>query len=332
MKNKKINIILLFIALFLVLYFSLKDNLVDVIKSLSNINIYIFIFTILLFLFSLLFKALSLCTFLREYYPKYKLKKTYELTVIGQFLNGITPFQSGGQPFQIYLLKKEGKRITDSTNAMLKDHLAFQMSLIIMASLSVILNTILKIYKGNNLTFLVMIGFIINIIVLLLLIIVISAKKTAIKIINKILDFIYKLKISNKFSKKKEDIIKSLEYFYETGKEIRRNKKTLILGVFYNMCNMFILYIIPYFVFLSLGVNNIGIIRSCVATSFVMLIGNFIPIPGATGGIEYGFLRFFSYYVIGHLLTSAMLIWRFITYILAMFIGFIVLTIRKAGE
>ena len=45
----------------------------------------------------------------------------------------------------------------------------------------------------------------------------------------------------------------------------------------------------PFVVFKALGVKNINVISSIVATSFVMLISNFIPVPGATGGIEYSF-------------------------------------------
>ena len=60
-----------------------------------------------------------------------------------------------------------------------------------------------------------------------------------------------------------------------------------------------------------------------------MLIGNFIPIPGATGGIEYSFLQFFGIFTTGAILTGGMLLWRFVTYFLAMIIGFVALVFRK---
>lgn len=331
MKNKKINIVILIIATVLVLYFSLKNNFFEVIKSLTSVNIFIFIISLILFLVSLLFKSLSLKTFLNEYYKDYSLKKAYELTMIGQFLNGITPFSSGGQPFQIYLLKKEGKKITDSTNAMLKDHLSFQSALIIMASLSLLVNIVCNFYK-SNMNFLVLLGFVINLIVLFLLIFIISARKFGLKIINKVLDYLYKLKISKRFSKTKKEIMDSMEYFYQTGKEIRKNKKTLVLGIIYNMINLFILYLIPFVIIKALGIHNISIIKACVATSFVMLIGNFIPIPGATGGIEYGFYKFFGDFITGSVLSSAILLWRFVTYFFGMIVGFITLMIKKGAE
>ena len=332
MKNKKINILILLIAAFFVLYFTLKDDFTGVLNILSKTNIIIFIITIFLFLFSLLFKSLSLKLFLNEYYKDYSLKSAFSLNLIGQFLNGITPFQSGGQPFEIYLLKKEGKRITDCTNAMLKDHLSYQIALIIMASISVFINCITKIYNDRGLNILVMIGFTINIIVLISLIFVITSKKTGTKVINKILDFIFGFRFSKKFKINKEKINESLEHFYQTGKELRKNKTSLFIAIFYNMINLFILYVIPFLIFKSLKVNNITFLSSVVATSFVMLIGNFIPIPGATGGIEYGFYRFFSYYVSGAVLSGGLLLWRFVTYAFGLIAGFITLLFKKGAK
>ena len=66
MKNKKINIIILIFALSLVLYFTLKDNLEGVIKELSNINIFIFVISILTYMLSLVFKSISLHIFIKE--------------------------------------------------------------------------------------------------------------------------------------------------------------------------------------------------------------------------------------------------------------------------
>ena len=89
------------------------------------------------------------------------------------------------------------------------------------------------------------------------------------------------------------------------------------------------MYLIPFIIFRSLGFDGISITESIIATSFVMLIGNIIPIPGATGGIEYGFVQFFGRFIQGPVLSSAMLLWRFVTYFLAMIIGFVCLMFKK---
>ena len=61
-------------------------------------------------------------------------------------------------------------------------------------------------------------------------------------------------------------------------------------------------------------------------------MGSFIPLPGGTGGLEYGFVSFFGNFLTGGKLTTLMLLWRFITYYLIMILGAIALNIRKKEE
>jgi uncharacterized membrane protein YbhN (UPF0104 family) len=60
-----------------------------------------------------------------------------------------------------------------------------------------------------------------------------------------------------------------------------------------------------------------------------MLIGSFVPIPGATGGLEYAFTQFFGVFIIDPALTLIMLLWRTTTYYLGVIVGAILLNIRK---
>ena len=327
-KKKIINFIILFIAVALVLFFTLKDDFKDIIYEISNINIWIYILVILIFLISHFFKSLGLYTFLNEY-KKYTIKNSYELTLISLFLNGVTPFQTGGQPFQIYLLRKGGMRVTDSTNAMIKDSIAYQIALLLVAILALLFNIKLDVCEHSKYLILaVLFGFIINSVVLFLLLFVICAKKTGYKILNNLINFIFKFKITKKYVSSKEKLKESLNYFYENRNSIANNKKNFIIGTMFHIIHLITLYFLPVLIFKSMGVK-IGILTSFTCVAFVMLIGNFIPIPGATGGIEYGFLQFFGKYVTGALLSSGMLLWRFATYFFGLIVGSIILLFKR---
>lgn len=330
MKNKKLNVLILFISLALVLYFTLKDDFGGIIKELREVNGLIFGISIMVLLTSLFFKALSLKIFIKQYKKDYKALNAYNLTLIGQFLNGITPFQSGGQPFQVYLLKKDGVRITDSTNAMLKDYLSYQIALILVGVFTLLINLKFHVLSRNvYLNGLIFLGFFINLVVLLMILAVTFAKKTGYKLANKVIHFVFKFKVVKKFGTSEDRIISSLNHFYETGSEIKKDKFLILKGVMYNVIHLLSFYLIPFIVFRSLGVNDISVIRSVISISFVMLIGNIVPIPGATGGIEYSFMQFFGIFTKGPVLSGAMLLWRFVTYFLAMIIGFVCLIFKK---
>ena len=330
MKNKKLNLSLLILALSLVLYFTLKDNFSSIMHELSKVNILIFALAIFVFILSLMIKSVSLQIFIKEYKKNYSFKSAFCLTLIGQFLNGITPFSTGGQPFQVYLLKKDGHRISDSTSAMVKDSIAYQVALLIMGIFSITLNLVLKTIPVNSrLTPLIIIGFIINIMVLLFLFMIIRMRKTTLSLINKLLFILNKIRKKNTDQLKKR-IEKGLDNFYNCYAELRKNKKQFIITVLTNVINLTLLYMIPYIIFKSFNTNTFDIIHSIMLTSFVMLMGNFVPIPGATGGIEYGFIKFFGIFNTNiSVISGAMLLWRFVTYFFGMLIGFIMLIIKE---
>lgn len=330
--KKKLNLMVLLLMIMLVLYFTLKDDFSSVVLQLRSVNLAFLLLAIITMTVAILFKSASLRQFIAQR-RSYSLKSAFNINLIAQFLNGITPFQTGGQPFQIYLLKKENVRVADSTASLVKDFITYQIALIFMGILAFVLNYFSKSIKisGVSLT-LIMIGFGINLIVLIFLFLIMFAKTTGIKILNFILDFLLRFKIFRKIIKDKNKINDSIKQFYNTGIELRENKASFIKGLTYNVLYLLLLYSIPMLVFNSVGVRDINIIQTIIATSFIMLIGNFIPIPGATGGIEYGFMLSFGVFVTGPKLASAMLLWRFITYILGLIVGAIALFCYEGGK
>ena len=65
---------------------------------------------------------------------------------------------------------------------------------------------------------------------------------------------------------------------------------------------------------------------------FILLIGSFVPIPGASGGIEFGFLNFFNRFLRKGALTAVLIVWRFITYYFGMIIGALAFSLEKKGD
>ena len=108
--------------------------------------------------------------------------------------------------------------------------------------------------------------------------------------------------------------------------------KEVIIIVLINILAIVSLYTVPYAVFNGLGIHNLSVILCVVSTAYVMTIGSFVPIPGGTGGIEYGFVFFYGYLVKGSVLNASMLLWRFITYYLGMTIGAIALSLYRKKD
>ena len=97
-----------------------------------------------------------------------------------------------------------------------------------------------------------------------------------------------------------------------------------------NMGSLLCLYIVPFFVLCGMGdTTSMDMIETLVSSAYVYLIGAFVPIPGASGGIEYGFTQFFGNFLEGSIVSAMLIVWRFITYYLGVIIGGIIFNIRE---
>ena len=334
MKKYKINIILLVLISFFVLFLSLKDNFTESIDNLMHLNYFWIIITCLFMGFNILFQSLSQYRFLKEIKQDYKFGSCLKLMTIAMFFNAITPFSSGGQPFEMYLLNKEGIKVTDSANALLQNFITYQFALIFAGTIAIILNKIFSIFPdGNLLKNVVLVGYAINVIVMSLIIFFSRAKKTNTKIFSKIFNFIFHFKFIKNRDEKRIKAEKTLDDFYNSTAIMKNNFKNTIFSFIYNLLSLLCLYIIPVFVFFALKEYNvINVLESIVLSAYTFLIGSFVPIPGATGGLEYGFMDFFGIFSSGAVLSSAMLLWRLITYYLGMIVGGITLVLYRRKE
>ena len=327
MKKYRLNIILLVIVAFAVIFFSLKDDFSAAVNYLKNMNYLWVLIAVICMILNIFFQSLSQYRFLREIDPNYKLSSCFKLMCMAMFFNGITPFSSGGQPFEMYLLNREGIKVSDSLNALMQNFITYQIGLIFTSTIAIILNSIYKVIPDTLLLKkIVLIGYFINILVMCIIIFISRAKRLNTKLFSKIFKFVFHFKFIKNKEEKEQRFNKYLEDFYNSTAIMKNNKRNTILSFIFNLISLCFLYAIPIFVFYAFGHSKLDYLQSFVSSSFTYLIGSFVPIPGATGGLEYGFMDFFKTFIkVSAMLSAGMLLWRIITYYFGMVLGGIVL-------
>ena len=121
-------------------------------------------------------------------------------------------------------------------------------------------------------------------------------------------------------------------------KNIQNNIRHIkLLTYFFNILITTILLLSPFIFFfnnniINLNFTSMNIADSLVSSAYVLLIGSFVPIPGASGGIEFGFLNFFNNFLGRGALTAVLIVWRFITYYFGMIIGALAFSLEKKGD
>ena len=329
---RKNTFILIFITI-IVMYFVLKDDFKNIIDLLIKVDLkYIFIAFVFFFL-SIFFRAYVSFLTVNES-EKYSLKEAIKHNVIIQFFNGITPFSTGGQPMEIYMLTKHGISANKGTMIVLENFIFYQVALVIFGLFAVTYNYLFHIFPMVVLLKkLVLIGFIINTLVAMIIFSISLSKKFTTTCMKWFVNILDKLGIIKEKEKLENNLKGRLDEFHECATRLRKRRSLFYIGVLLNIVSLGCLYATPLFVIYSMhSFNSLTLLECLTSSAYVLLIGAFVPIPGASGGIEYGFLTFFGNFLKSSMSSAAMLIWRFITYYFGMILGAIAINFDKEGE
>ena len=204
--------------------------------------------------------------------------------------------------------------------------------MVLLGILAIILNHILNIFPYDGLlSKLVLLGFTINTIVIIVLFIVAFFKKSNKFLVTKGINILSFFKIVKDKEKTLEKWNVYINNFHEGAKILVANKKQFMLNILFSFLGLVCLYMVPVWILYSMGdFTSFKALESVIASAYVMLIGSFVPLPGGTGGIEYGFLKFFGVFIVNDAkLRALMLLWRFITFYMGIVIGGIALNIKE---
>jgi uncharacterized protein (TIRG00374 family) len=254
--------------------------------------------------------------------------KFWRIYIIGStehFFNDITPFATGGQPFQAYAMKKTGVPVRQSTGILLMNYIVF---MLVTNSFALVSLYFYQQFTENisNLTWIVIVGFSINFLVLVMFFVMAYSRHFrdgSIRLILKITRNKKKIK-----EKGEKEAIKVEEYFasaQDAAQELLKSPFLLISTFLIKAVTMAIYYAIPFFIIMAMVANTAPeyleqcteyIIYIMAATSFASTIVVWVPTPGASGGIEFAFQKIFSTVpgISSAIAMSSMLIWRLITY------------------
>lgn len=328
-KSSKYSGIIIAIVTIIVLYFALKDDFLEKIQYLFSFNIWWLVFAVFLVFIYWFLKSLVIYFCALKFDEKYSIRKSVKLVMDTQFFNAVTPFSTGGQPYQIYRLKKQGFSIEKGTNIIIQDFIVYQIALILLGTIAVITNNLLGFFPDNDLLKkLVFLGYLINVLVIIGLFILAFNKKG-----NKfLLNLAIKLGVKLRFIKDEEAFLNRtneiITNFHENAVILMKSKWHFIKIILLNFVALICLYLVPFALIVGLGESINPFV--CVMTSaYVMLIGSFVPIPGGSGGLEFGFVRFFGFFIVGAKLSSIMITWRLITYYLGLIFGAISLSVSE---
>ncbi|RVU55135.1 lysylphosphatidylglycerol synthase transmembrane domain-containing protein [Anaerosphaera multitolerans] len=293
-------------------------------------KIYIF-FGVLCALIFIVGDAINTKRLLYMFNYKFTFLRTLKYAFVGFFFSGITPSATGGQPMQIYEMKKDGVEISRSTLALFVSMLSNQLTSFFLGVLCLTWYLSQNLYVSKGILSLVIVGLIINICVIAFILLCIFNPKISLSFAKFLGFIINKLPFLQEGRKQtlKLSLQIQIEEYNIFSKYIVKNKLTLFKTFLTTCIQMVSMFGVSYLVYLSLGQDKYSVMDIISMQCLIYIASSYMPLPGSVGVNETGFLLLFADIYPKNLINGALLLTRGINFYLLLIISFLALILYK---
>ena len=269
-----------------------------------------------------LMESIALHLLLKKNDPDRRFRDSFRVAMGGQYFNAITPFSTGGQPFQAYYLTRQGMDVGDAAVGLLGRFLVYQTALVGLSTVLLVLRLGYFREKVQNFALVVFIGYLINLVVLAALVAVGVFRGAAEKGCHWIIRLGGAVRALKDPAATEAKARKSIDRFHTHFTQLLRHGGRLWIGFFLSAIQLLAYLAVPWCIYKAFGLSGADPLTVLGAQGFVMMIASFVPIPGAGVGAEGSFYFFFR-----HLfpregqIAVAVILWRLITFYLTVVAG-----------
>lgn len=332
MKNKKfkisgrliLNLLVAGLCVWMIFYFLYSEQgLYDLITSSQQINFWWIAAALLSYCTSVFADVLVIYLYIHDEYKQFKIRHSARSVLLGLFWSGITPSSTGGQPMQVYYMSKHKVDVGYSSSRLLNRFLVYQITMTVMTVIAVILK--FSYFQEHMdtpiLSTLVTIGFISQTFITLVFVFLAFSKNLTAKATRGIASLLCKIRLIKDKDRLKKSLETQLAKFHSGNRMIFSKPKLVIMAVILTVIQLIAMFLVPYCIYRSFGLNQASPFDMVCSQAFVTLISGMIPIPGASGAAEFSFTALFALFFTPATIKSATLIWRIITYYLSILVG-----------
>ncbi len=322
-KIKKGMINAIIFLFFVILTFSilLKDNnLAEMLEMMKQVDKKFILISILCMCCFVLSEGINIARTLKLLDCKIGFRSGIRYALVGFFFSSVTPGASGGDPMQLYYMKKDCLPLGHSALAILTEFSSFQFVTVMMGIIGFVMNHQFIEDSVGNIKYLLFLGVFINAVILLVVLLMIFSKKLIRKLLIVVCQILKKLhyKKIKRFQRKCLEQIKE----YKTGANLLiKHPKVLCKIIGTTILQVILYHSIPYFIYLALRLEGASFFQFVTLQAVLYIAVSGIPLPGAVGVSEGGFLGIYKLLFPAELLSSSMLLSRGISFYLFVLIS-----------
>ena len=329
-KHKQYANVILFLAVaFLTACTIYKGiNRANLIKSMKQISLFWLILCIAAVLTFILMEGIILWLLLKQKGKKLSVFRCVKYTLIGYFYSGLTPSASGGQPFQLYHMAKDGNGTAKSTAALLSMALFYKLIMVLMG-------TGLYLYWSKGIieyfgiyVWVYYLGLSLNVIVLLAILSFMLIPEKAKGIIYIVIHLLINLKILKDNHNRNEKIDSFITNYKDSVGFLFNNKVKMGVLTLLTIIQRVSLLLIPVFIYMGLPLETEKPLTIFLIQAAIYVAVDMFPLPGAQGITEIIYINALGSIFTEKYLTASMIITRSVSFYLIFMIGMTVVLLN----
>ena len=245
-----------------------------------------------------------------------KLKKwtCFLFSSVGFFFSCITPSATGGQPAQIYYMKKEKIPIPVSTLVLMIVTITYKLVLVVIGvTMTIFGQGFIKahLYRVRHIFYL---GTALNVFCVSGMLVLVFHPMLARSILVKGLDLLEKMHLMKKKSSRLEKLNASMDQYRATAVYLREHVWVLVEVFAITVFQRFALFAATWFVYKAFGLSGSSAFVIIILQGTISVAVDMLPLPGGMGISEQLFLRIFLPIFGSKLLLPGMLLSRGLGY------------------
>ena len=337
MRNKKKAI---FNTIFLILIFSITvymvfkgEDLGEIIHTVRQADpVYLLVSVVCVVLF-ILGESVIIFYMMRTLGAKVKMGHCALYSFVGFFFSCITPSASGGQPMQIYYMKKEKISIPVSTVILMIVTITYKLVLVVIGiGIAIFGRGFLHKYLEGILPVFYL-GLMLNIFCVTFMTILVFHPLLAKAILMKGMKLLERFHLMRKKEGRLKKLEASMDTYRNTAAYLKNNPLVIVKVIEITFIQRMALFAVTWFVYQAFGLHGTGFWDILFLQAVISVSVDMLPLPGGMGISETLFLTIFSP-VFGGLLLPGMVLSRGLGYygellISAVFTAVAQLTIGK---
>lgn len=259
-------------------------------------------------------ESIIICYLLRTLGHEVHPGRCYLYSFIGFFFSCITPSASGGQPAQIYYMKKGKIPVPESTLILMIVTITYKMVLVVMGAAVLIFRPERIMRYLEPVMPWMYLGVALNVFCVAAMMILAFHPKLASFFVVKGLGILERLHILKKKTERLEKLKHSMDQ-YHTAAEFYRGHKMVVVNAFLiTVCQRMILFFVTFLVYRAFGLKGEGLVNIVILQGMISVAVDMLPLPGGMGISESLFLSIFVPIFGQNLLLPAMILTRGISY------------------